>query len=141
VKFARPEHAPEAHFDITAMVDVVLLLIIFFSFTAQFSRSLATPMDLPAEKGLPPAPSGATHSVTIDLTREGAVRVMGRDVDQARLAQMLARDVRQAGGGDNLEVIIRADRGCRASHLNSLAGVLTAVGVKTWKLATAEEGA
>ena len=96
MKVARPEHAPEAHFDITAMVDVVLLLIIFFSFTAQFSKSLATPLSLPAEKGQPPAPSSATHSVTIDLTRDGTVRVMGRDmaaepVEELSLATFLAR--------------------------------------------------
>lgn len=140
MKFGTPSHADEAHFDITAMIDIVLLLIIFFSFTTHFSRTMATPMNLPGEKGEAPTTSGEASSVTIDLTKTGQMLVMGREVDGVWLLQTLSKDVRAAGGGEHLEVIVRADRDCPAVHLNALAGSLAAVGVRNWKLATAGEG-
>ncbi|MFN7440054.1 MAG: ExbD/TolR family protein, partial [Phycisphaerales bacterium] len=41
---------PEAGFDLTAMIDIVLLLIIFFTLTSQFVQTLQRPMPLPAER-------------------------------------------------------------------------------------------
>jgi len=140
VKLGQPHHPEEAGFDLTPMVDVVLLLIIFFAFTAQFTRSLATPLDLPREKG-EKAASPAPQSVTIDITREGRYRVMGRDTELDWIVQTLAADARRAGGPENVEIIVRADRSCPASFLNALATAIGRAGMKSWKLATSEEGA
>lgn len=137
MKFAKAEHPDEARFDITAMVDIVLLLIIFFSFTAQFGRTLLAPVDLPREKGAP-VPTAASHAVVIDLTSKGDTIVMGKQVDSQWLLQALARDIRTAGGPEKLDVLVRADRRCAASHLNNLAASLTSQGIRNWKLATSE---
>lgn len=138
MKFTDPKHPDEAGFDLTPMVDIVLLLIIFFAFTAQFAKSLATPLDLPRESG-EKSPESAPESVVIDLTREGRYIVMGRDIEIDWIVQTLATDARRVGGPDKLEVIIRADRACAAVHLNALAGALSRVGIRAWKLST-EEG-
>ncbi|GJQ30330.1 MAG: hypothetical protein HBSAPP03_22140 [Phycisphaerae bacterium] len=140
MRFSHPEHAEEAGFDLTAMIDVVMLLVLFFAFTTQFTRTLNTPMDLPQEPGQSAKSGLATRAVVVDLTREGRTVIMGKAVDSDWLVQTLARDLRQAGGPEHLDVIVRADRRCAAAHLNALAGDLTRAGVRTWKLATAPEG-
>ncbi|MBI1189839.1 MAG: hypothetical protein GC200_04050 [Tepidisphaera sp.] len=131
-----PEHTKEAGFDLTPMIDVVLLLIIFFAFTAQFNKSLATPVELPKQKADARPDTSSKQSIVIDITREGTFRVAGRDVPLDVLTQMVAADVHRAGDSANLEVIVRADRRGTAAPLNALASELTRVGVKTWKLAT-----
>lgn len=140
MRFARPTHDNEAEFDLTAMIDVVMLLVIFFAFTAQFTRTLATPLDLPREAGQPSAASAAPRSVVVDLTRDGKTVIMGKSVDTDWLVQTIARDIRLAGGADRIDVVVRADRRCSAAHLNTLAAGLSRAGVRTWKLATAQEG-
>ncbi|MDX2132516.1 MAG: biopolymer transporter ExbD [Planctomycetota bacterium] len=141
MRFGRTIHEDTAEFDLTAMVDVVMLLVIFFAFTAQFTRTLATPVDLPREQGAREAAGAAPKALVIDITRDGSFLVMGQRADPEWLVQSVARDVRAAGGGQNLDVIVRADRAASAAHLNTLAGVLSRAGVRTWRLATsAEEG-
>ncbi|CAG1009509.1 hypothetical protein PHYC_03711 [Phycisphaerales bacterium] len=140
MKFSIPKHDDEAGFDLTPMIDVVMLLVIFFAFTAQFTRTLATPLDLPSEKSVAHSESGAPQSIVIDLTRDGRFVVAGKTVDADWLMQTVARDLRRAGGEDKIDVIVRADRACPAVHLNSLAGGLSRAGVKSWKLATSAEG-
>lgn len=140
MRFNVARHTPEATFDLTAMIDVILLLIIFFMLTAQFTTSHRLPVDLPREKG-EAGDESATSSVAIDMDRSGALKLNGQAVEIDRLVQLVTADLKRRTGAD-MDVIIRADRSCPAAHLNRLAAALSAVGVKRWKLATAsEEGA
>lgn len=141
MRFGTPQHPEEAGFDLTPMIDVTMLLIIFFAFTAQFTRSLATPMDLPREQGESPSANAAPKSLVIDITREGVYRIMGQDLSLEWVVQTVASDVRRAGGAEKIDIIVRADRSASAQHLNNLAAALTRAGVRTWKFATAQEGA
>jgi biopolymer transport protein ExbD len=138
MKFTIPEHAEEATFDLTPMVDVVMLLVIFFAFTAQFARTFSTALDLPREKPAGDAPPHAGHTVHIDMTREGRYLVLGHPIDPEWLVQAVARDIRQAGGPQGVDIVVRADRSASAAHLNTLAALLSRAGARTWKLATAE---
>jgi biopolymer transport protein ExbD len=142
MRFRRPHETPEATFDLTNMIDVVLLLIIFFMLTAQFARSNQREMDLPREKGA--LVEGEDElSIVVELDKTGALRVNEEGMDVARLVQIIAADARRRSRSvDALEIVIRADRACPARHLNSLIGALSQVGVKRWKLATSSpEGA
>lgn len=140
MKFGMARHTPEATFDLTAMIDVILLLIIFFMLTAQFTTSHRLPVDLPREKG-EASDESAKASVAIDMDRSGDLKLNGRAMELDRLVQLVTADLKRNSGGE-MDVVIRADRSCPAAHLNRLAAALSAVGVKRWKLATAsEEGA
>jgi len=140
VNIGRTRDLEEAGFDLTPMIDVVLLLIIFFMLTAQFTQTMTTEMDLPREKGAQIV-EDATHQLVIELTREGGIRIAGEDVSLDKLMLIVAADIKGAkGGAADLDVVVRADRACPASHLNTLAGALTRVGVRDWKLATAGGG-
>ncbi len=63
MKFTRPKVTPEATFDLTNMIDVVLLLIIFFMLTAQFAKSNQREMDLPRQAGATGAVEGELAGV------------------------------------------------------------------------------
>jgi biopolymer transport protein ExbD len=126
-------------FDLTPMIDVVLLLIIFFMLTAQFAKTVGEPMDLPREAG-EKASTAEDASMVIDLSREGVITVAGERMSAATLLQRIAEDLRRTNRtpGD-VEVIIRADRTTPAAHLNGLAAELSRLGIRAWRLATASE--
>jgi biopolymer transport protein ExbD len=157
---------PDVSFDLTPMIDVVLLLIIFFMFTTHFTRLQLSPMDLPRQPG-EEAASAATagagpESLVIDIDRSGTLRVAGENVatggmnaDEASTAirRVLSQAAMPKGAkpeaesGDTakpaaasmseLDVVVRADRACPARAVNLVVKELGRVGVKRWKLATA----
>lgn len=139
MRLSRPRELAEAPFDLTPMIDVVLLLIIFFMLSAQFAETLGAPMDLPAEKGETTA--RAEHTIVIDLARDGSLALAGQGVALDRLVLLVSADIRSfSGRRQTWDVVVRADRLCPAAHLNRLASALTQAGVRNWKLATAGEG-
>jgi biopolymer transport protein ExbD len=140
MKFFRPKVTPEATFDLTNMIDVVLLLIIFFMLTAQFAKSNQKEMDLPQQKGAASAKE-SDLAVTVAIERDGVLRLHEQIVDHDRLVQIIAGDARRLGRDvKEFDITIRADRQCSASHLNTLVSALSRIGVKRWRLATQSEG-
>ena len=140
MRFPRPKETPEATFDLTNMIDVILLLIIFFMLSAQFARSNQAPMDLPRETGEDPGAENEL-SMVIELGRDGSLGLGGEKVELDRLVQLVSADAARMGTkADLLEITIRADRTCAAGHLNTLVAALARTGVRRWKLATGGEG-
>lgn len=131
-----PDNVSETPFDLTPMIDVVMLLIVFFMLTAQFAQSNQTPMDLPQLRG---EAKGEAHAaaVVIDLDQSGGLRLHDEAIQLDRLTQLVAADLKRA---PETEVIVRADRACASKHLNELAMTLTAVGARRWRLATQGAG-
>lgn len=129
---------PEAKFDLTSMIDVVLLLIIFFMMTTQFNKSQSRPMDLPRQPGDVVTAEQAPAGVFIEIDRAGRVTVLGDPWEVGALAAAVkAERDRALARAEPLDIIVRAERSSPAVHLNALATALAAVGVTDWKLATA----
>ena len=98
----------EVGFNMTPMIDVVFLLIIFFLVSSHLAKQEAQ-LDLP----LPVADSGEeskdqTRRLTLNVTADGTLSLAGRTLDSARLQQRLGAARKQHG--DDLEIRIRSDR-------------------------------
>jgi biopolymer transport protein ExbD len=137
MRFGRSRSPQKASFDLTPMIDVVLLLIIFFTLTAQFARTQQTPMDLPKEKG-EKAPEEKPTALVIDLNKDGTLSVLGTPTQLSDLTHMVEGEFGRFH--EDLDLTVRAHRECPAAHLNRLAEALAGAGVRNWKLATAGEG-
>lgn len=132
---------PEAGFDLTSMIDVVLLLIIFFMASAQFAKTMRSPVDLPKEKG-DQLVQRVEQTIFIDVRPDGTYLLMGEEVKLERLVQLVVSDLkrRELDQGGSIEVVVRADKLALGRHLNALAGAMTVAGVRDWKLAVSSEG-
>lgn len=128
----------DASFDLTPMIDVILLLIIFFMLSSQFASSEMRPVDLPRAEGAPPPSESAAARLVIDVDRQGNYSVMGEGLDldalEARLAPAQATGTRHSG------IVVRADRGADSAALNRLAERLARSKVGNWSLAVASGG-
>jgi biopolymer transport protein ExbD len=135
-----PDDAAEASFDLTPMIDVIFLLIIFFMLSSQFASTEARPVDLPREPGMETVGSEAEAKLLIDVSRDGAYSVMGEPVTLEALSRMAAPRPTASGGMGRSAVVVRADRSCPASALNRLADSLAGSGVEQWSIAVMPEG-
>lgn len=139
MKSSRSKSIPEAAFDLTPMIDVVLLLIIFFMLSSQFAQASRRPIDVPREQGQK-APSESNEMTLIDIDGPDRYYVLGRSLTLAELIEMVQSDLKRRGTAAQPEFVVRADRSSPASELNKLASALTQIGVRTWKLATVSPG-
>jgi biopolymer transport protein ExbD len=128
------EEVKAAEFDLTPMIDVVLLLIIFFMLSSQFARVNAKVVNLPTEVGEAASEDAAPHEVVIDIDAKGIVTLGNSEVTDAELEGA----IRGAGGG--AEFVVRADKDCMASRLNVVALALVRSQVRAWRLAVAGSG-
>lgn len=139
MKFGLHQPRPDASFDLTAMIDVILLLIVFFMLSSQFSRMDQLQVRLPAEQGERIADEENPSEVVISIDDLGRLHTQGHQVELAQLGAVLG--VRESGPPAGLRVYVRADRSASARHLNAVAGELARLGVRTWQLGTEPPGA
>jgi biopolymer transport protein ExbD len=124
--------------DLTPLVDVVLLLIIFFMTTAQFVKMTQAEVELPRQPGEEQRLSDESELV-INIDSAGRFVVAGETVTIDVLRRKVAYELAMAGSevrrGDPrdgaLRIVVRADRRASAAVLNELVRTLSDLGVKT----------
>jgi biopolymer transport protein ExbD len=147
VKIRRHKRPEEASFDLTPMIDVVMLLIVFFTLTAQFSRTEQAIVELPNQPGKA-GEHEAKSAMIVDVAQNGAITSLGQPLtiedllDQVQ--ELKAKRAIVASGGvatpkGEIEILVRADRACASAHINKIAVALSGAGVTSWKLATNPE--
>jgi len=121
-------------FNMTPMIDVVFLLIIFFLLSSHFAkRDAQLHLDLPTAKSGKPQGEDATHRAVVNILPEGDVLFGGQTVDAAELQQRVA--ARRQADGPNLEVRIRSDQAVEYRHLEPVLRACARAGVWNVKLA------
>jgi len=88
--------------NLTPMLDVVFIMLIFFIVTTSFIKESGVEIERPESSAASPRPD---TQVLVALTPEGAVWVDGDPVDAHRVGQKVAGMISDDGG-----VVIQADR-------------------------------
>lgn len=139
--FLRPKRErDDATFDLTAMIDVVLLLIIFFMLTSQFAATDRATVELPAQKGLEAVAATKGAELVIDIDQKGATSILGREISIDGILNEAASAGRGAPAG-GVRVLLRAHRDCPASAVRNLCAALVNAGIRAVSLGTSGEGA
>ncbi len=131
-----PDHArsSEANVQMTPMIDVVFLLIIFFLVSSHLARQeVQMPLPLPtAASGEHPSET-STRRVTINVLSDGKMLLAGKPVEAGQLRERLvaARDE----SGAEIEVRIRGDRSVAYQHVEPILLACARAGI--WNVAFA----
>ncbi|SDL71112.1 outer membrane transport energization protein ExbD [Modicisalibacter muralis] len=88
--------------DLTPMLDVVFIMLIFFIVTTSFVKESGVEIERPESSAASPRPDA---QVMVAITAEGAVWVDGQPVDIHRVGSEVAELVSDEGG-----VVLQADR-------------------------------
>jgi len=133
----RPPPAQDrvAPIDLTSLVDVVFILIIFFLTTSSLIDILRANVDLPEEPGDQRIADTST-SLIVNVDRRGAYIVEQEEVDLRTLRGMIAAEVASAGSPAALDLLIRPDRDASLAPVNELASMLVDMGCSRWRIAT-----
>ncbi|HSG69332.1 MAG TPA: biopolymer transporter ExbD [Planctomycetaceae bacterium] len=105
--------------DITSLIDVIFLLIIFFLAASHFVKSEAREkIDLPAAIEGEDEQNESGGRLIVTISREGSMSVSGRDVTLDEVKQMLFDGF--AKDGDKFEVRIRGDKAVSYKQIEPL---------------------
>ena len=138
MKFARSRKVERTMpLDITPMIDVVFLLIIFFMVAAQFARVTRAELDLPKEPGEQDQVAEEAGLV-INVLGDGTIIVNEREVDIDGLAAVVQDEIDNVPNGDarQVKLLIRADRNNDTRLLNQILIRLQSMGVGAARFAT-----
>jgi biopolymer transport protein ExbD len=111
----QPRRLPEEpNINLISLVDVVLLLVIFFALTTSFVRQSQLAVHLPEAGDAPQADAGASTLLEITVTSRGGFFVNGRALVDNRPDTLIAAIQRVMPEGEPREITISAD--ARADH-------------------------
>lgn len=102
----RPRRREDPELNLVPMIDVVLVLLIFFMIATSLRRESALELRLPEASGLP-MPGDAT-ALDVSIDAEGRYAVNGQALDPADAATLKER-LKTLAGGRALPLILRAD--------------------------------
>ena len=130
MKTPKPDKKPNVSFNMTPMIDVVFLLIIFFLVSSNLvQQESLIAVDLPSAKTsrIPGSRESGTRKITINVTGEDQVFLGTRSVDHEQLLQFLTAERSRAG--KPLEVRIRTDRHVPYKTIEPLLVVCSQAGI------------
>jgi biopolymer transport protein ExbD len=106
VKFRRQARNPE-EINLTPLIDVVFLLLIFFMVSTTFTSETHLKLDLPeAEGGQPPSPP---EKIEVLITVDGNYSVNGESLVNRQMKTLMAAIESKGNGKKDLPFIITAD--------------------------------
>ena len=130
----READADEAQIDLTPMLDVVFIMLIFFIVVASFLKEAGIEMNRPEANNNPPDPDSVSISVTI--TGDDQIWMENRRIDiraaRANIARLLASDPDQGFS-------VKTEPGASAGVLIEVADAAREAGVKTVNWPAEEE--
>jgi len=117
--------------DITPLVDVVFLMLIFFMVSTSFNVSSSLKLDLPSSKAT--AQQQENKKVSISINAKGQLFVQDKAVEDADLRK---RILNVSKGDPNMRVVLRADADARHKRvvlvLDTLRGLeMSKIGIAT----------
>jgi biopolymer transport protein ExbD len=135
----KPRRHEEPEINVVSLIDVVLLLVVFFMLSSRFTDEGRLRVHLPTAKAVPSeAPHG--EPLVVAVTQEGSYRVNDRDLINSSPETLRAALVKEAGTNRAIRVTIRAD--ARATHQSVITAmdVLGRLGFEDLNIATVKEG-
>lgn len=138
MRFGRRVHRERVlDVELTPMIDVVFLLIIFFMTAARFAQDTRADLELPRERG-EQQEVREEAGLIINLDAAGGLFVGRRELTLDELEEMVRSEVGRLPGRDVrlLKLMIRADRNADSGRLNEIVSRLRGLGVGAARLAT-----
>jgi biopolymer transport protein ExbD len=131
VRFPRPRRDP-VEVNLTPLIDVVFLLLIFFMVSTTFETRQALELELPESvSGI----AAELSPVTLVITEAGHYRLNDREVSSAGLRQALAREAEEARLSG---LVVEADARARHADVVRALDEAGALGIRQVRISTTE---
>jgi biopolymer transport protein ExbD len=137
VKFSR-RRAEDPEINLISLIDVLLMLVIFFMVSSTFIDEGRVHVQLPSATERP-RENNATEPIVVTVTQQGSYRVNERELVNASRETLRAAVAKVAGDGRSARVVLRADG--RATHQSVVTAmdVLGKMGFSQLDIATVQQ--
>jgi biopolymer transport protein ExbD len=134
----RPRHRDDPEINLISLIDVLLVLLIFFMVSTTFQQEGRVKVQLPQASQIP-LPRGSREPLVITITAEGAYRVNERTLINSS-ADTLRAALLKESGTDRGPITIRADARTTHQAVVTAMDVAGKVGFAQLNIATVHEG-
>lgn len=132
----RARTQPEVN--LTSLIDVVLLLLIFFMVSTSFVKQSQIAINLPESDSAAPVEEAA-QQVDVMITESGTYYVNGRELVNSRPETLRNALQKVSGGNSDLPLIISADANARHQSVVTAMDVAGRLGFTSINMATVNE--
>jgi len=135
----KPRQREEPEINLVSLIDVVLMIVIFFMVSSSFIEEGRVRIRLPQANAVPVAKQ--SEPLVIAVTQQGGYRVNDKELINSSAETLRAALVKETGTNRSLRVTIRAD--ARATHQAVITAmdVLGRLGFAEINVATVKEDA
>ena len=134
----RPRNREDPEINLISLIDVLLVLLIFFMVSTTFQQEGRVKVQLPQASQLP-QPKGAHEPLVITVTAEGGYRVNERTLINAS-PEVLRAALLKAAGTERGPITIRADARTTHQAVVTAMDVAGRLGFVQLNIATIHEG-
>jgi biopolymer transport protein ExbD len=92
----------EVEVDLTPMLDIVFIMLIFFIVTATFIKELGIDVAKPNENTTPPPPDAKPKTISLAVTEDCWVRLQGRRIDPGQVSPNVQRLLAERPGAPGI---------------------------------------
>jgi biopolymer transport protein ExbD len=135
----KPRTHEEPEINVVSLIDVVLLLVVFFMLSSRFTDEGRLRVKLPSASAVPSADKSNIAPLVVTVTQQGSYRVNEHELINSSQETLRAALLKEAGTSRNQKVTIRAD--ARATHQSVITAmdVLGRLGFAEINIATVKE--
>ncbi|UVE19230.1 biopolymer transporter ExbD [Pseudomonas sp. LS44] len=99
----------EVFLNLTSMIDVIFVLLLFFVVTTTFSRPTQLKVDLPEAASATPAEDTELKQLEVAINAEGTYSLNGQVLAKSDLSTLMAAMQKESEGDSSLPLTISAD--------------------------------
>ncbi|MDC0598570.1 biopolymer transporter ExbD [Gammaproteobacteria bacterium] len=138
MKFQR-QLKEDLNVNLTPLIDVVFLLLIFFMVTTTFSRDTNLLINLPEASG--EVVEAVSSQIDILIAQNGTYSVNGRGLVNSQLETLMNAITEASGGDTNLPLVITADANTTHQSVVTAMDAVSQLGFNKLNIATREADA
>ena len=131
----KPRRHEEPEINVVSLIDVVLLLVVFFMLSSHFTQQGRLHVVLPRAASVP-ASRGRAHPVTVSVTQNGNYLVNGRELLNNSPDTLRAALAAEPAATRNQTVLIQADARATQQSVVTAMDVLGSLGFVKLDIAT-----
>lgn len=134
----KPRSHEEPEINVVSLIDVVLLLVVFFILSSRFSDEGRLRVHLPQASAVPNEKAGA-EPLVLSVTQQGSYLVNQRELINSSPETLRAALLKEAGSNRAMRVTLRADAHATHQAVITAMDVLGRLGFSEVNIATVKE--
>ncbi|MFZ1905762.1 MAG: biopolymer transporter ExbD [Steroidobacteraceae bacterium] len=134
----KPRRHEEPEINVVSLIDVVLLLVVFFILSSKFTDEGRLRVHLPRASAVPTG-EAASEPLIVSVTQQGGYLVNQRELINSSPETLRAALVKEAGSNRSMRVTLRADAHATYQSVITAMDVLGRLGFAEVNIATVKE--